>query len=116
MTPSEVIEAMVTTFNTGDVSDVAGVVHSEYLDHQGLDGERPIHGPDGFVHVVQVARAAYANLKVTIVDVIESGDRVAARIIWDGVRSSGEIQRRETIDIIRIADGKATEHWGGESS
>jgi hypothetical protein len=68
-----------------------------------------------FAHVVETARYAYAELSVSVVDLIEGADRAAARIVWDGVRSSGERARRETIDIVRVVEGRAIEHWGGQT-
>lgn len=107
---------MVAAFATGELDDVAALVDPAYLDHQGLDGQRPIVGVDGFAHVVRTARGAYADLAVTIADLVEGPDRAVARITWDGVRSSGERAHRETIDIVRVVDGRAVEHWGGVSS
>jgi predicted ester cyclase len=115
MTPAEVLRAMVAAFDGGDLGSVAEIVHPDYLDHQGLDGERRITGIAGFTHVVETARSAYAELSVEIVDLIEGADRAAGRIVWDGVRPSGERTRRETIDIVRVVGGRAVEHWGGHS-
>lgn len=114
-TAADVMRAMVAAFDTGNVSQVEWVVHSEYLDHQGLPDERPITGVDGFIHVVGVARSAYTDLSVTVEDLIEGDDRAAARLAWKGVRRSGETARRETIEIVRVEAGRAIEHWGGHS-
>jgi len=111
----DVLRAMVAAFDTGDLREVATVVHPEYLDHQGLPGERPICGVDGFAHVVETARSGYVDLSVSVVDLIEGSDWVAARIAWRGRRPSGEVVRRETIDIVRVEAGKAVEHWGARS-
>lgn len=91
------------------------VVHPEYVDHQGLPGERPLIGAEGFIRVVGVARSGYTELSVTIEDLIEGDDRVAARLAWNGVRQSGETAHRETIEIVRVESGRAIEHWGGHS-
>jgi predicted ester cyclase len=106
---------MVAAFDSGDLVAVAEFVHPDYLDHQGLEGRRPITGIEGFAHVVETARLAYVELSVSVVDLIEGADRAAARIVWDGVRSSGERARRETIDIVRVVEGRAIEHWGGQT-
>ena len=106
---------MVTAFDTGEVSDIAAVVHSTYLDHQGLPGQQPVTGTDGFVQVVETARRGFTQLSVTIEDMIENGDRVAARLRWNGVTTSGERSQRETIDIIVVRGGQAIEHWGARS-
>jgi predicted SnoaL-like aldol condensation-catalyzing enzyme len=63
---------------------------------------------------VQVARRAVSGLEVRIEDVITEDDRVAARINWQGVSADGRMLERETIDIIRVVDDKAVEHWGAE--
>lgn len=102
------MRAMVAMFDGAPVDAADDVVHPEYLDHQGLDGERPMRGVDGFVRVVGVARAASPGLRVVVLDLIAGPDRVAARIGWSSDRGD-----RERIDIVRVApDGRAIEHWG----
>jgi predicted SnoaL-like aldol condensation-catalyzing enzyme len=105
---------MATMFTSGDVSKVQAVVHPDYVDHQGLDGE-PVHGPAGFATVVGAARSSYARLEVSIQDLFVADDRAAARLQWHGTRPDGDVVRRETIEIIRIERGKAVEHWGARS-
>lgn len=106
---------MVAAFDTGEVSDLGAFVDASYLDHQGLPHIRPIEGIDGFRHVVEVARSGYSDLAVEVVDLIEGIDRSAARLIWRGVRPSGETVVRETLEIVRVDSGRAVEHWGGHS-
>lgn len=109
------MRAMVAAFDSGEVGAADGVVHDDYLDHQGLPDDRPIRGVSGFVHVVEVARSGYVDLSVEIVDLIEGDDRAAARLAWSGTRKTGEATRRETIEIVRVREDKAVEHWGGHS-
>ncbi len=87
-------------------------MHPDYLDHQGLGGE-PIHGPAGFATVVAAARRRYDRLDVVVEDLITGPDRAAARLLWSGIQPSGEVVRRETLEIIRVDEGMAVEHWGG---
>ena len=108
------MRAMVSIFATGDLSKIKAVVHSNYLDHQGL-GAGPIHGPGGFAMVVGAARSDYELFDVVLEDLIEGDDRCAARLRWIGTRRSGELVERETIDIVRFEHGRAVEHWGGRS-
>ena len=86
------------------------MLSTTYLDHQGL-GQGDLSGLDEFRRVVAVARSAYEKLDVHIEDLLIDGDKVAARLRWSGARSGRRVQR-ETIDILRIKDGKAVEHWG----
>lgn len=110
-----IMQAMVEMFATGDLAALTSTVAPNYLDHQGLGGQ-VIHGVEGFAQVVHVARLGYVSLEVSIEDLIAEGNRAVARIRWQGTRTTGEQVDRETIDIIRVADGRATEHWGAHSS
>lgn len=89
------------------------MVRDDYLDHQGLPHDRPIRGVSGFVHVVEAARSGYVDLSVEIVDLIEGDDRAAARLVWSGTRKTGEATRRETLDIVRVREGKAVSTGAG---
>lgn len=102
---------MVRMFDDGDVSDVERTVAADYVDHQGLGGS-PLTGRDGFVSVVEAARAGYRDLHVRIADAEETGARIVATIHWRGVLPDGGVVERETEDEIRVADGRAVEHWG----
>lgn len=109
-----VMRAMVQAFDTGDTSSVESYVHPDYLDHQGLRGHR-IRGAAGFATVVGAARTGFLRLNVTVEDLISGSDRAAARLRWTGTRESGDDVVRETLEIVRIVDGRAIEHWGGRS-
>jgi predicted SnoaL-like aldol condensation-catalyzing enzyme len=108
---TDVLKAMVEMFASGDPSAAAAVVAEDYLDHQGL-GSGPINGIDGFALVVRTNHAGYKDQEVSIEDLFGVEDRAVARIRWRGQRHLGEYVDRETIDIIRVAEGRAIEHWG----
>lgn len=102
---------IVDMFATGDLSQVSTVIATEYIDHQGLQGV-VITGADGFSRVVAAARTGCSDLRISIEDLMAEGDRVAARLRWVCLRPTGEKIARETIDILRFANGQAVEHWG----
>ena len=108
--PRTLLEAIVRMFVTGDASTANSLFSVTYLDHQGL-GEGELIGPDEFRRMVAVARSRYDQLDVGIEDVLLDGDKVAARLRWIGTRR-GRTVERETIEILRIQDGRAVEHWG----
>ena len=108
------MRAMVQAFDTGDTGRTELYVHPDYLDHQSLGGQ-PIRGVAGFVTVVGAARTGFSRLNVTVEDLISGADRAAARLRWTGTRESGDDVVRETLEIVRIVDGRAIEHWGGHS-
>ncbi len=105
------MQRIVEMFATGNLSGVDVVIAAGYIDHQGLEGIE-IRGPEGFSRVVRAARCAFPALQVDIEDLIAEGDRVVARLRWRGTQSTGERIERETIDIVRVANGQAVEHWG----
>jgi hypothetical protein len=113
-TAGEVLREMVEMFASGDASDATAIVAVDYLDHQGLEGE-PVRGVDGFALVVRTNRAGYEHQEVSIEDLFGTGDRAVARIRWRGRRLDGVDVDRETIDIVRVADGHAVEHWGADA-
>ncbi len=109
------MRAMVAAFDIGRMDTLDEIIHADYLDHQGLPHRRPIRGVDGFRKVVEVARSGYDDLSINIADLIEGVDRAAARLMWSGVRRTGEPTERETLEIVRVDGGRAIEHWGGHS-
>jgi ketosteroid isomerase-like protein len=110
---SAVMMSLVVMFRTGDTAAVRSTVGDDYVDHQGV-GSGEIIGPDGFGFVVETARRDFETLDVSVEDLFEQGDRAVARLLWRATRASGDVVERETIDIVRVADGVAVEHWGAE--
>jgi predicted SnoaL-like aldol condensation-catalyzing enzyme len=110
----DVLAAMVAIFASGDPADAAAVVADDYLDHQGL-GDGPRHGVAGFAEVVRANRDACEHQEITIEDLFGTADRAVARIRWRGRLRGGAAFDRQTIDIIRVVDGRAAEHWGAEA-
>jgi predicted ester cyclase len=105
---------MIGAFATGDLSEIDTLVSPDYVDHEGIGGVE-VHGPAGFRQVVSAARGSFSNLEVTVEDLITDGDRAAARVFWRGVLPGDSRIERETIDIVRFANGQAVEHWGAEA-
>lgn len=105
---------MVDVFNTGRFDSVEMIVDGNYLDHQGLGGQRLL-GPSGFKIVVAAARSGFDSLEVIVEDLIESQDQAVARLRWRGAGKSGQSGERVTIEWIRVRGEMAVEHWGGRS-
>ncbi|MCP3857908.1 MAG: ester cyclase [Actinomycetia bacterium] len=110
---TDVLRAMVAMFVSGDPAEAAAVVSPDYLDHQGIEGT-PIQGIEGFARVVRTNHHRFVRQNITIQDLFGIDDRAVARLRWQGRRHDGTDIDRETIDVIRTADGRAVEHWGAQ--
>jgi len=111
---ADVIRRMVEAIRTGAAEDCEEFISSSYVDYQGRGGS-PLHGPTGFRQVVRAAHRTAAP-QVSIEDLVTDSTRAATRLNW--VFSSpedGTKTERETIEIVRVEDGRAVEHWGAES-
>jgi len=115
----EVIRRFYDEVLTGGKIDAVDELCSEdVVDHEAPPGMPP--GAEGVKAFVQMFRAAFPDLRATVEDAFEVGDRAAVRSRWTGthqgefmgVPASGKPIDIEPIDIIRVADGKCVEHWG----
>ena len=69
---------------------------------------------------VAVIAAAFPYLHVNVEDIVAEGDKAVARITFKGTHkgelmgtpATGKKVTWSAIDIIRMVDGKAVEHWG----
>jgi hypothetical protein len=103
---------IVEIFEVGAFDLIPSVIASEYVDHQGL-GEKEIRGPDGFREVVEAVRL-YEGVHVTVEDLVADEERAAVRLRWYGVNRGGVVVTRETLDMLRFANGHLVEHWASQ--
>jgi predicted ester cyclase len=103
-------------FNQGNLSVVDELVAPDAREHQrGAED-----GPDGTRKTISYLRSAFPDFKITIDEVVVSGDKIWARQRGGGTNlgrfaghpPTGRIGLTEVIDICRIEDGKIVEHWG----
>jgi predicted GIY-YIG superfamily endonuclease/predicted ester cyclase len=92
----------------------------DFVDHEeGLPGQPA--GREGVKFFVAAMRAAFSDLRLTTIEpTLSQGDLEAARTIVSGTHT-GEFMglpptnnsvEFESMDIIRVRDGKVAEHWG----
>jgi ketosteroid isomerase-like protein len=104
--------AIIDIFATGDLDAVSSAVAEKYIDHQGLD-DVEIRGPHGFRQVVEAVHQS-SDVRITIEDIVAAEDKAALRLRWRGINRAGRTVTRETLDLLRFADGRLIEHWGAE--
>ena len=105
-------------WNAGNVEVIDEVLSRDFTDHNPNPGIPPTS--DGFRQTVQVYRSAFPDVHFTVDLMTSDGDIVVTRWTAEGthkadlgeMRATGKHARVTGIDINRIVDGKATEHWG----
>jgi predicted ester cyclase len=117
--------AMEEMWSQGNLSAIDKYVAANYVEHQSMPGVPPTL--DGLKQVVAGFRTAFPDLHVTIEDMIAEGDKVVVRSTMHGTQKgelrlgpgpaippTGKAITLQSIDIIRIQNGKGVEHWGIE--
>ena len=104
-------------FNKGNLAALDELFCPEFIEHQ--DGFMPpnIEGVKG---AIVSLRTPFPDLKLTIEEIIASGDKTWARITARGTHQAPFMRRPPTgksfaitvIDICRFEAGQIVEHWG----
>ena len=106
-------------FGRGDLDAVDAVVCAEYQEHERGPGLNL--GRTGLKELIERLRAAFPDLRATVVDVVGSGEKMCFRVRYEGTQDgemlgvppTGRMVTWESIDIVRFdADGALVEHWG----
>ena len=102
----------------GNVDDLGDLVTEDIVDHEPIPGQSD--GIEGVREFIEMMRSSFSDLKATIGPSVESGDLASAEVTitakhtgeFMGVPASDKSVEVESIDIIRVEDGKCAEHWG----
>jgi steroid delta-isomerase-like uncharacterized protein len=106
-------------FNQGNLSLADEILAPNFVEHEQLPPGIP-NDREGVKVLTGMLRSAFPDFKATIEDLLADGDKVVIRMTWSGTQkgefmgipATGKRMSIGVIDIIRIANGKATEHWG----
>jgi predicted ester cyclase len=104
-------------WDTGNEDYAAAAIDNDFRDNTLPEG-RP-QGPKGLLYASQIFRSAVPDLHCKIEDLLVSGDKVTARLLFTGTHkaefmghpATGKTVRFLAIDILRIRDGKIVEDW-----
>jgi len=106
-------------FNAGELDRVDELLTPDFVDHE----EGPPGMPDGIEGVkafVAMYREAFPDLRATVEEMVEEGDKIAVRTTFTGthdgdfmgIPASGRTISIQAMDVVRVVDGRAAEHWG----
>jgi len=104
-------------WDTGDAGYAAASVDNLFHDNTLPEG-RP-QGPEGLLFASQAFRRAVPDLHCKIEDLLVSGDKVTARLVFTGTHKgefmghppTGRPVRFSAIDVLRIRNGRIVEDW-----
>lgn len=104
----------------GQMNLVDELTTEDLVDHEeGLPGQPP--GREGVKFFINAFRTAFPDISPkTVEPTLAEGDLEAARAVltgthegeFMGVPATGKTVEFESLDIIRVEDGKVAEHWG----
>jgi len=117
-------KALVTRLNKeyiegGNVNTVHELFASDFINQTAPPGTP--QGPEGVIYFFDhMLKPAFPDLKVVIHDQVAEGDKVTTRKSFYathtgdffGVPASNKSVVMDVIDILKLKDGKFTEHWG----
>ena len=113
------IQRLYDLINTGDIDGFGRQVADDFVEHDGAPGFPPTKA--GVVQYFKIMLAAFPDMRMTVEDVITSGDKAVARLRVSGTHkaefmgmpATGKSVAVNLIDITRFSDdGLAREHWG----
>ena len=123
MSVSEQNKATVRRFNKefieeGDMDSFKEIIDTSFVNHTAPPGVPK--GPDGIVYFFNhLLKPAFPDLVVSINDQVAENDKVTTYKTFIathqgeffGIPASGKKVLMEVIDIIRLKNGRFTDHW-----
>ena len=117
-------KAIVTRVNKefiegGNIATFNELFANDFINHTAPEGSPK--GPEGVIYFFNhFLKPAFPDFKVKIHDQVAEGDKVTTRKSFHathkgdflGIPASNKKVVMDVIDIIRLKDGKFSEHWG----
>ena len=106
-------------FSEGRLEVADELIADDLIEHQHY-GPDHAPGPEGVKAVSVSLRRAFPDFRLTIEDLVVSGDIVWTRNVGSGTNDGPYMgnppthrpMRIDVFDVLRVVDGKVVEHWG----
>ena len=116
---SKMIERIpLEILNSNKFELIDEIYSPNYVEHTAVPGVAPTR--EGFKQAVTELKKAFPDLRYTIEDSIESGDKIVHRLTargtmkgdYMGMPATNKLATWTEIHIGRVVNGRLTEHWG----
>lgn len=105
--------------NQGDMAAFDQMTTPGFVEHEQMPPDMP-EGREGCKAFFTMIRTAFPDLKVTVDEMMAQGDKVMAFETWTGTNqgefmgmpATGKSVTFQCVDMVRMENGKAAEHWG----
>jgi steroid delta-isomerase-like uncharacterized protein len=112
-----VVRRYVQAFNSSNLDAIVDGVAPDFVLH--IPGSPDIHGPEGVKQWAQSNQIAFPDTKVTIVDLVAEGDKVAKQWTFRGthrgefvgIPPTGKEVTFPALSMYRLVGGKIAELW-----
>ena len=104
--------------NNSNFGLIDEIVADDFVEHDPQPGVPPTR--EGLKQTLQALKTAFPDLRYTIEDSLESGDKIVHRLTgtgtmkadYMGMPATGKRATWTEIHIGRVANGRLAEHWG----
>jgi predicted ester cyclase len=119
-TPDAVLRRLIDEGFTGGRLEVADeLIDPAIVEHQDY-GPEHAPGAEGVKAVIASLRRAFSDFRLEVEDMAVDGDVAWSRNVATGTNDgsfmghppTGRPIRIDVIDVVRVRDGRITEHWG----
>jgi predicted ester cyclase len=119
-TPDAVLRRLIDEGFSGGRLEVADeVIDPAMIEHQDF-GPDHAAGAEGVKAVIASLRRAFPDFRLEIEDITVDDDVAWSRNVATGTNDgsfmgnppTGRTMRIDVIDVVRVRDGRITEHWG----
>jgi steroid delta-isomerase-like uncharacterized protein len=94
------------------------VLTPDFIEHEETPGIAP--GREGVKQFFDMMKQGFPDFRMDVEDMIEEGEKVVVRSAFTGthtgdfmgIPATQKSVNVQVIDILRVSDGKAAEHWG----
>ena len=116
----EICKKIFEAFDQNNTAVMDELVAENVVEHTPDPSMGDVQGLEGLKKVMNTYHNAFPDMKSTILNIVADGDMVVIHYTMEGTNTgsmgdmpaTGKAIDVNGVDVIKITDGKATDHWG----